>query len=245
VAADRPLYVRIRDELQARIDAAQWRPGDQIPSEAALADQFGVTRMTVRQALEQLSSAGVLVRRRGIGTFVTGNEATHRRLNRLGSFADELGISPSSVTTCMYAQELADAPDEVAGFLPVKSGEKVVRLLRLRTANSRPVALQESWLRLVTLPSAIREPLIDGSLYLTLRQRAGIEIRWAQQEMTAVVATPEQAAILNVGPGTPLIATTRRTYGENDDPVEFARSWTRTEYPILIHLVAEKSAEPE
>jgi GntR family transcriptional regulator len=245
VAADRPLYVRIRDELQARIEASQWQAGDQIPSEAALADQFGVTRMTVRQALEQLTTAGIVVRRRGLGTFVTGHEATHRRLNRLGSFADELGVSQSSVTTSMYAQELVDAPADVADFLPVKSGEKVVRLLRLRTANARPVALQESWLRLVTLPSAIREPLVNGSLYLTLRQRAGIEVRWAQQEMTAVIATSEQAAILNIGTGTPLIATTRRTYDDNDDPIEFARSWTRTEYPILIHLEAEKSAEPQ
>ncbi|HEX3962984.1 MAG TPA: GntR family transcriptional regulator [Trebonia sp.] len=244
MVSDRPLYVRIRDELQAQIDASHWRPGDQIPSEAALAQQFGVTRMTVRQALDQLTTSGLLVKRRGLGTFVTEREAAIRRkLNRLGSFAEELGISRASVTTSMYAQELADPPAEVAEFLPVKPGEKVVRLLRLRTAEARPVALQESWLRLMTLPSALREPLLDGSLYLTLRRRAGVEVRWAQQEMTALTATPEQAAILNIGPGTPIIATTRRTYGDNDDPVEFAHSWTRTEYPIVIHLVAEKSAE--
>jgi len=243
--SDRPLYVRIRNELQARIDASQWRPGDQIPSEAALAEQFGVTRMTVRQALEQLSNSGVLVKRRGLGTFVSEPEAAiHRRLNRLGSFAEELGMEESSVSTIIYAQELTSPPPEVAGFLAVKPAEEVVRLLRLRTADARPVALQESWFRLMTLPSALREPLVDGSLYRTMSQRAGVEVRWAQQEMTAAVATPEQAAILNVGPGTPVIATTRRTYGDNDAPVEFARSWTRAEYPILIQLVADRSSEP-
>jgi GntR family transcriptional regulator len=112
--AETPRYERIRADLESQVRSGILRPGAQIPSESALAEQYGVTRMTVRQALEQLSSDGVLVERRGLGTFVAEPRATYRKLNRLSSFRDEVGVEGHKVDTEVKAREVV-SPRRMSG----------------------------------------------------------------------------------------------------------------------------------
>lgn len=228
------MYEVIYGDLLSQIKSGTLAPGDRLSSEPALASQYGVSRMTVRQALDQLESEHLLVRRRGSGTYVAEPSATYRRMNRLGSFGEEMGVS--EVTTDTKFQGSVVPPDEVRGRLGLKPRQKAVRLLRVRLVSGTPAAVQESWLPYSLAPQLAREELIGGSLYRTLLERWGVKLKWAEQTISAVAATGEHAGWLGVEQGSPLISITRVAFVDDGTPIELAHSWTRPEFPLFARL---------
>ncbi|MFB9836936.1 GntR family transcriptional regulator [Actinoallomurus acaciae] len=232
-----PIYEVIRRDLLSQIRDGVLRTGDRLPSEPELAAQFGVSRMTVRQAIDQLVIDHVVVRRRGSGTYVT-SAPRYRRLNRLAPFRDEIGVGDADVRTEIRERRELVAPPDVAERLLLKEGQKVVRLVRLRTVDGEPAALQESWVPYALAPNLAREDLVEGSLYRTLSERWGVAVKWAEQQISAAAATEEQASLLGVPMGGPLMTIVRLTFSGAESPVELAHSWTRPEYPLLTRLDA-------
>jgi GntR family transcriptional regulator len=232
------MYEVIYGDLLSQIRAGTLAPDDRLPSEPALASQYGVSRMTVRQALDQLEAEHLVVRRRGSGTYVAQPSSTYRRMNRLGSFRDEMGIGDSEVETEVKFQGAVVPPDDVRGRLGLKPRQKAIRLLRVRLVSGVPAALQESWLPYSLAPQLAREELIGGSLYRTLLERWGVKLKWAEQTISAVAATAEQAAWLGVEEGSPLISITRVAFTDDATPIELAHSWTRPEFPLFARLEA-------
>jgi GntR family transcriptional regulator len=108
----------------------------------------------------------------------------------------------------------------------------------VRVVDGTPAAIQESWLSYAVAPGIAREELVDGSLYRTLAERWGLRVRWAEQEISATPATSEQAEWLEVAVGSPLVAIIRRTFGDGSKHIEYARSWTRPEFPLIMRLDA-------
>jgi GntR family transcriptional regulator len=236
-----PLYERIRDDLLAQIRSGTLPLHERLPSEAALAEQYGVTRMTVRQALGELAAQGFVTKRRGLGTFVADARPAYRNQSQLGSFKDEVGIDDALITTLTKDRRALVPGVEVATELGLKKGQQAIRLLRLRLIDGKPAALQESWLSYALAPALVREELVDGSLYRTLRERHGIAVRSAEQRITAVAASEELGGWLAVEVGAPLIHSTRWTRGDGSLLVEYARSWTRPELPLLVRLEPAES----
>jgi GntR family transcriptional regulator len=231
-----PIYEVIYKDLAAQISSGVFHPDDRLPSEADLAERYGVSRMTVRQAIGRLETEHLVVRRRGSGTYVAPPRSMYRRVNRLASFHEDLDVAEMAVTTRMHVQEVAVPGDEVRHRLKLKPRQNAIRLFRSRLLDQRVAAIQDSWLPYTVAPGLAREPLIGGSLYRTLRERYGIAPSRAEQEITATAATAEQAEWLGVTRGSPLIAITRVTYADGPDPLELAHSWTRPEFPLLIRL---------
>lgn len=231
-----PRYQVIYEDLSAQISSGSLAPHVQLPSEADLAERYGVSRMTVRQAVRQLQDEHLLVRRRGAGTFVTGPGAQRRRLNRLGSFAEEMGTEESRVRTELRSREVTAPPDDVGERLALGPGQDAIRIERLRLIDERPAALQVSWLPYKLVPLLARTDLAGGSLYRTVREHYGLRLVWADLEVSAGAATVAQAAALQVRRGAPLVVSWRITHDEASTPVEFARSWTRPEFPVSIRL---------
>ncbi|MFC4009309.1 GntR family transcriptional regulator [Nonomuraea purpurea] len=229
-----PMYEVIYGDLLSQIKAGALAPGDRLPSEPTLASQYGVSRMTVRQALDQLEAEHVVVRRRGSGTYVAQPSSTYRRMNRLGSFGEEMGVS--EVSTEMKFQGAVVAPDEVRTRLGLKPRQKATRLLRVRLVSGSPAAVQESWLPYSLAPQLAREELVGGSLYRTLFERWGVKLKWAEQTISAVAADAERAGWLGVAQGSPLIWITRVAFADDGTPIELAHSWTRPEFPLLARL---------
>lgn len=236
VASRPPIYEVIYQDVATQISSGVLSPDDRLPSEADLAEQYGVSRMTVRQALGRLETGHLVVRRRGSGTYVAQPRSMYRRVNRLASFHEDLDVAETTVTTEMHAQQVAVPGEEVRRRLGLKQGQKAIRLFRSRLLDGRVAAIQDSWLPYAAAPGLARESLVGGSLYRTLRERYGITPSWAEQAITASAATEEQAGWLGVAPGSPLIFITRLTYPDGPDPVEFVHSWTRPEFPLLIRL---------
>ncbi|MBS1678988.1 MAG: GntR family transcriptional regulator [Actinobacteria bacterium] len=228
-------YERISDDIRSQIDAGSLLPADRLPAETALAERYGVTRMTVRHALTSLVDGGYLYRRHGVGTFVA-DPARRRSLNRLRSFAEELREAGREVSTEMLASAVVPAAGEPAAELGLEQGEEVVFLARLRLVDGGPAAVQQSWVPRRLAPGLEDEPLLEGSLYRTLEARFGVVASYADQRILAVAADVALAEALAVEPGSPLLQTDRTARDHRDVAVEHARSWSRPEFELVTHL---------
>ncbi len=235
-----PMYEKIFNDILDQIRAKALTPGDKIPSETDLAAQYGVSRMTVRQALDQLLAINLVVKRRGSGTFITQSNPTFRHLNKLQSFRGEARLENAHVHTEVKFQGRLSPPSIVTERLALKPGQEAVRLERVRFVDGTPAAIQDSWLPYGLAPQLARVELIDGSLYRTLTDVCGIRLSWADQEISATAATSEHAAWLSIDRGSPLIATTRLSYQDSATPIEYTRAWSRPEFPLIVRLDAEE-----
>lgn len=228
------LHEVISSDLLSQIESGALKPGDRLPSEQELSARFGVSRMTVRQALGRLENQGLLTRKQGSGTFVAEPRRTERDSQRLG-FHNEVGVDPDEVSTRELIREVVPADETVAEQLQLKPEQTVIRLLRLRYVEGQAVSLQESWIPYVIAPELARVPLHDGSLYETLRA-LGAPVVGADQQVTAVAASLEVASALGIEPGLPVILITRTTTTADGRLVEYARSHTLPTLPVRISV---------
>ncbi|HZA05995.1 MAG TPA: GntR family transcriptional regulator [Propionibacteriaceae bacterium] len=202
--------------------AAAGVPGDALPSEAELCERFGVSRMTVRQALAELTTEGLVERRRGQGTFVTA-PPVHRRPGVFLSFTEEMGrrgLRPSS--RLVSAGLDSPRPDEVTD-LGLAPGEQVVRVVRVRLADGVPIALEEAAL-VARLAGVLDADLESGSLHTELA-RLGVAPTRAVGTIAARLARAGEVARLDLHPGAALLVELRLLFDQSD--AVFERTETR------------------
>lgn len=198
-----------------------------MPSERELAAGFGVSVMTVRQALARLAVRGLVVRLRGRhgGTFVA-EPRLERDLTGFAGLSDQLrrqGVEPGALVLSASEQP---APAPVASELGLEPGAGVYEIVRVRLANGEAVALERTCFPTGLLPSLLEEPL-DGSLYELLRSRYGIVPQRAVERLEPVVAGLDEAASLGVARGAPLMLVERTAYGYAGEAVEHSRELYR------------------
>jgi len=188
----------LRDVLAAVIEGLA--PGAPLPSERRLAERYGVARMTVRGELERLAAAGAVERAQGRGTFVA--EPRVAQAGRMTSFTEDMrarGHRPGSTVLC---REVVAADAAVAGRLGVDAGADVLRVERLRTADERPMALEEALLPAGRFARLERADLATGSLFELLEQE-GVALQAARQRVVSVVLAGAEATLLGVADGSP------------------------------------------
>lgn len=231
-----PLYHQIRTHLQEAIEGRQLTPGDRVPSERELTEQFSVSRMTARQALRELEMQGYLYRVQGKGTFVAQPKFV-QPLGRLTSFTQDMrrrGLEPGAV---VLAVEETAAGRHVAEALKIGPDSPVFRLERLRLANGEPMALEAAHVDARLCPGLLSARFENSSLYQVLQDRFGIRLGHASQSLEAVAARTYEATMLHVREGAPLLLIERTTLGEADRPVEFVRSLYRGDrYRFMAEL---------
>jgi len=218
-------------------------PGQPIPSERELMTSYGVSRATVRKAIDGLVADGLLQRTQGLGTF-----AVRPRLEtnlHLASFSQDMrrrGLSPAT-RILSIGQELP--PAEVAQWLGLAEDEPAWRLVRIRLADGVPIAHEDGWYPSGLLPELDRRPLADASLYQILGQDYGLWIDHAEQTVWAEAAEPALATQLAAAPHTPLLVF-RRLSSASGRPVEFVISRYRGDrYQVHMELSREQpSAGP-
>jgi DNA-binding GntR family transcriptional regulator len=231
-----PTHVRIRNDLLQEIESGAFTVDKRLPGEVELAERYGVTRMTVRQALATLVNDGMLVRRRGVGTFIVQGAAKRRNMSRLTGFMEDMRNDGRDVRTRIFTQQIEPPSAELASSLQLTRGVHVIHVARLRSVDGEPVVVQHSWVPYDRAPGLWNEPLVDDSLYATLRERYGIRLRRADQRIGAEAASGEPAELLELPVGAPLLRVERLTFDAGNVPVEFARSWTRPGFEIAMHI---------
>lgn len=222
-----PLYEQIRQLIVAALAAGEWRPGDALPSEAALAARFGASPGTVRRALDELAAEHLVDRRQGSGTFVSTHAAPREpfRFLRLVADDDARGFS-RELLGCRRVRATA----EVARALALRTAEPVIEVRRLLHRRDRPVVLDELWLPERQFEGLTTEVLEahPGALYALFEARFGVHMVRAEEKLRAVAATPEAAQLLGVAEGEPLLSVERLAFTYGDRPVELRRGLYHT-----------------
>lgn len=231
-----PAYQRIYADIAARIASGEFAPASRLLGEPQLADQYGVARMTVRQAISRLVEESLVVRVQGVGTFVAEDISARRSLNRLTSFTEDMKSLDKAFTTEVLVQQATDAAPSIAAELGLADGAKVVELKRLRRVAGQPVSVHQSFLPYGLFPSLERDTLVGGSLYRTLAEKHDVRLRRAEQRIRAAGATAEQARLLGVPRRSPLLSIERTTMDERNVRIEYARSWARSDFELTVHL---------
>ena len=220
MTAYQPRYQRIEQALRARIAALE--PGARLPSDTELQAEFGVSRMTARNAMQRLADEGLVAREPGRGSFVAEPSA-HRRSDRLMTFTQEMrrrGRIPSS-RVLSRALRPATAGDRSA--LHLVSGDSVVEVRRLRCADATPIAIERAVLIADCAPAVLTADLETGSLHEALAS-AGLHLRRGTGTIEAAAAGPEDAALLDVPSGSPLLVERRVIVDDRGRRIEATES---------------------
>lgn len=212
-----PLYHQLAQQLTAAVEDGTLQPGDPFENELALADRLDLSRPTVRRAIAELVSRGLLVRRRGIGTTVA-SQVIHRR-DELTSLYDDMARRGQTPRTKVLQIRREDVNEAAARALGVDPKTPLLFIERLRLAGETPTALMQNWLppRLSDLSEA---DLGSESLYALLRTR-GIRPVVAHQTISARRPSPRERRLLEISAGDPVLTMTRRAYDDEGAAVEY------------------------
>ncbi|MDF6045784.1 GntR family transcriptional regulator [Streptomyces sp. JH14] len=213
-----PLYYQLSQQLEAAVEQGRLAPGSLLGNEIELAARLGLSRPTVRQAIQTLVDKGLMVRRRGVGTQVVHSQV--KRPLELSSLYDDLEAAGQRPATRVLRNTVEPATAGTAAALGIPEGTEVHLVERLRSAHDEPMALLRNHLPagLVDLGT---ERLEATGLYRIMRA-AGITLHSARQSVGARLATAEEAALLDEPEGAPLLTMERTTYDDTGRTVEFA-----------------------
>ncbi len=234
-----PRYYQLKELIREKIRTGEWNPGDLIPSERELGEQYGISRMTTRQSLNELVNEGYLYREQGKGTFVAHPKII-QQLTSLTSFTEDIQRRKQRPGAKMLEASMQPADETAVDRLRVRPGQPVLRLRRLRLADSEPLAVENSLINFIGCEQLLEEDLERDSLYQLLEAKFGFPLMEAEQELESGLAG-EEAPILGAEPGSAVLLTRRTTYTHRNQPIEYAVSVYRGDkYKFYAKLMRQQ-----
>jgi GntR family transcriptional regulator len=233
-----PKYLQISAWLKEVIQSGRYKVGERLPSEVELSQMCGVNRNTLRQAIAELTVAGILRKEKGTGTFVSApapSELKHK-LERIYSFRDMLGQSGIKAKTIVIEKGIEQADDYVAKTLFLGSSKKVIAVRRIRAGNGTPYIFEESYLPADTFEGFLNFDL-TGSMYDLISERFNVVLARSKQTISAVNLNRKIAKILGLAPNSAAIFSEYITFDDKSMPVEILYSYYRGDkYKLEIEL---------
>ncbi len=218
-----PLYFQLKELIREKIASGEWKPGDMVPSERELSEQYHISRMTARQALRELAIEGLLRREPGRGTFVAEPKIEHG-LTRLTGFTEDMrarGLEPGARVIRLT---LMKPPLRAARALQITPEKKIVLLERLRLAGGEPIALETSHLYFNGVEALLGEDFENHSLYQILSEKYHITPARAVQKIGADLCSQREQEWLQIPSGAPVLRNKRITYDPWGRPFEYTES---------------------
>jgi GntR family transcriptional regulator len=221
-----PLYAQVEATLAAEIAEGRLREGAQLPSEDSLIQRFAVSRTTVRQAIQKLTSRGLVEIRRGKGTFVTRPKIT-QELTALTGFVEDMLAVGRHPTARLVDKRMMPATVAVARQLALRSGSQVVRIRRVRLADGIAVSFDETY-----LPRAIGEKIMGDDLevepiFSLLEGKYKIPLVEAEYRLEAVAANAVVGRAIGVRVGSPVFLIERTSYRAGHEPIDYEKLYYR------------------
>lgn len=228
VSRKQPLYDQLVDLLREKIEN-ELEPGDLLPSERELSERYGLSRTTVRLALKELETMGLISRRHGRGTFVS--DISHEATNLMGTYSfteqmKELGRVPKTIILEFGVREAAKS---IADHLGIRLGEKVYRMRRLRLADEVPMMVERTYLPVKEFVSLSADDVAQKPLYDIIEQDYHQKIRAAEEEFYASIARSADAGALGIAEGAPVLQLMRTTHNDKNIVIEYTHSVARAD----------------
>jgi DNA-binding GntR family transcriptional regulator len=230
-----PLYHQLARQLVAAIEGGLLPKGSFLDNELDLADRWQVSRPTVRRAIQDLVDAGMLVRRRGVGTQVVNDQV--RRPFKLTSLFDDLAAIGREPATAVLTLDTVAADDDVADALEIATGTAVVRIVRVRSVGRQPLAIMRNWLVADVAGAITVAELTARGLYSLLRER-GVRPHSATQRLGAVAASADDATMLDIDIGAPLVTMRRVMQDDSGRCVELGdHRYDAAHYSVELNVL--------
>lgn len=225
-----PLYRQVKSHLVHRVLAGEWRPGESLPSEMKLAEEYGLSQGTVRKAIEEMAAEGLVSRQAGRGTFVTSHSADRRpfRFHRLRA-DDGQKIAGENVEFLSCADTTADP--RAARGLGLAPGAQVTETVRLRHYGGAPVLMERICLPVGRFPGigAVLETERPASIYLLMERRHNVLVTRVEERVRARMPDGEEIRLLQLRPDTPVLEVERIAFSLGGEPVEWRTMTCDTE----------------
>jgi GntR family transcriptional regulator len=234
-----PRYYQLKEIIRERIVSGDWTPGSLIPSERELCERYGISRMTARQSITELVNEGLLYREQGKGTYV-GRPKIAQQLLRLTGFSEDMQARAQRPGAKVLSAEMWPADETTAERLRIRTGQPIYRLQRLRLADAEPLALETSCISFIGCERMLDNDLERDSLYQLLEVTYDVPPLEAEQEFEADLAGDEEAILLEVLTGSPVLRTRRVTTTRRNQPIEYATSVYRGDkYRFYTRMVRD------
>jgi len=217
-----PLYRQVKSHIVQRVLAGEWRPGESLPSEMKLAEEYGLSQGTVRKAIEEMAAEGLVSRQAGRGTFVTSHSGDRRpfRFHRL--YSDDGRKIAGENVEFIHCRE-TPAGRRAAMALGLAAGGSVIETLRLRHFDGKPVLVE-----CICIPAwrfaGIAEKLMEerpASVYLLMERRYNILVTRVEERVRARLPDPQEASLLELSAHTPVLEVERVAFSLGGEPVEW------------------------
>ncbi|MFC3395310.1 GntR family transcriptional regulator [Brenneria rubrifaciens] len=214
------IYKLIADQIRSRINSAEFRVGEALPSEKNLALELSVSRMTIRKAIQQLVAEGLLERRHGSGTYILQKDV-QLKSHALNSFAEHMRLIGRATTNEVVDFRIIPAPPSIARQLRLRSDEKIYFARRLRYVDGKSCMLEDSYLPVAPFPELSVKHL-QGSKFAYIEDEKHIEIAGCYEIFSPILAEGAVARLLNVNEGMPLLQMTSLSQSVDGAYIDFS-----------------------
>lgn len=230
-----PIYYQLEAYIKQQIESGDLKEEDAIPSEREFAEKFQISRMTVRQAINNLVLEGYLYRQKGRGTFVN-KKKVEQELQGMTSFTEDMisrGMTPSSR---LLSFDRISADSKIAEELFIAENDSVYKIKRIRLADDAPMAIETAYIPVRIVPG-LTEENSNQSLYRYIEENLSLSISEARQEIEASIAGVQEAKDLAVEEGAPILFIVRTSYLVDGTPFELVKSSFRADRYRFVHTM--------
>ena len=236
-----PLYFQIKEIIREEIEEGRLSPGDSIPSERKLADEFDVSRPTIRQALKELVNEGMLHREKGKGTYVAEPKINYGFIQKLITFYDDLVKKGYEPRTEILKKEIRKPRKGIANKLEISPDEEVIFLQRLRSIENDPLVTVMNFVPRYLCPDLIEVDLEDKSLYNVMAEKYDVKFHRADITLEPGIAEKYDKELLEVEEGSPIHLMKNVTYTKDGTPMDYFESRFRGDRgKVRVQLVNDE-----
>lgn len=243
-----PFYAQVMNTVKDLIEREVWKPTDQIPREIDLCLLFDVSRTVIRQAIKELTHEGLLIRKKGKGTFVAEKKITGSLVQDLtGSFAD-MAAQGLTLISKVLEQSIIKPTSKIASYLQIDSEETVIKITRLRFVKGEAIVLVTTYLPYKICPGLENVDLSQQSLYEVLATKYDLHIERGVRTIEAVEANKEEAELLGVADGSPLMLIISISYLKDGTPIEHYRAvhrGDRSRFQVQLVRIQNQQVETQ
>jgi GntR family transcriptional regulator len=231
------LHIRVKESIIQLIKEGEYPPDSQLPTEAEFCEKYGVSRTTVRTALQQLTAEGYVYRKRGSGTFVSSNKVKQVLTTTIERFSDQISMQGKKPAIKVINLEVVPADDYLMNLLKLNEGEPVNMLERIRYVNDEPIQYEIAYLPWYKTP-AINKEGCEESLYKLLQTQYSLHISKTIENLELYFPDEEVARKLQIPIGNPCFALDTHAYLEDGTIIEYSKTIFRGD---LTHFIIERN----